>query len=103
MPFDDIPEDHKPSYPCENCGKGNITESEDHKGRWKCDTCGWYRHERVAPDVRPSQFKAGDTVRLIRDPHSRGHVAHVYERGAIRIRFNDGSTELCQPEEVERE
>ena len=43
MPFDDIPEDHKPSYPCENCGEGNITESEDYKGCWECDTCGWSR------------------------------------------------------------
>ena len=41
MSFDDIPEDYKPSYPCENCGEGNITESEDYKGCWECDTCGW--------------------------------------------------------------
>jgi hypothetical protein len=59
--------------------------------------------ERGVPDVRPAQFKAGDTVRLVRDPCSRGHVAHTYERGALWIHFNDGSTELCQPEEVERD
>ena len=41
MSFDDIPEDYKPSYPCENCGEGNITESEEYKGCWECDTCGW--------------------------------------------------------------
>ena len=41
VPFDDIPEDYRPSYPCENCGEGNITESEYYPGCWECDTCGW--------------------------------------------------------------
>ena len=28
MPFDDIPEDYRPSYPCPDCEEGNVTESE---------------------------------------------------------------------------
>lgn len=41
MPFDDIPEDYRPSYPCEKCDEGNVTESEEFPGTWDCDTCGW--------------------------------------------------------------
>ena len=29
MPFDDIPEDYRPSYPCERCDEGNVTENEE--------------------------------------------------------------------------
>jgi len=39
--FDDIPEDQRPSYPCEHCGKGSITESPAAPGVWECDTCPW--------------------------------------------------------------
>jgi Zn-finger protein len=41
MPFDDIPEDYKPSYPCEKCGGGRVTEPEEFPGSWDCDTCHW--------------------------------------------------------------
>lgn len=49
----------------------------------------------------PQPFRAGDPVRLIRDPEAKGYVTHVYKRGIIRVCFDDGSAELCQPEELE--
>jgi hypothetical protein len=48
-----------------------------------------------------SKFKYGDTVRLIRDPSAKGFIQHIYERGLISVRLLDGTTELCQPEEIE--
>lgn len=37
MSFDAIPEDKEQSFPCEECGKGNIVKNKE--GDWECDTC----------------------------------------------------------------
>lgn len=48
------------------------------------------------------QFKAGDPVRLKRNPLESGYVEHVYqERGLYLVHFPDFTTEICAPEELE--
>lgn len=39
--FDDIPEDREPSFPCPECGNGEVTESKFAPKFWECDTCTW--------------------------------------------------------------
>ena len=49
------------------------------------------------------KFKLGDTVRLSDEPWRHGQIAHVFERGFLRIRFDDGHYELCYPQDLEHD
>jgi hypothetical protein len=51
--------------------------------------------------IQKPLYQAGDTVHLIRDPSTKGFIQYVYERGVLLVKWLDGSTELCQPEEIE--
>jgi hypothetical protein len=46
-------------------------------------------------------YQPGDTMHLIRDPSTKGFIQYVYERNVLLVKWLDGSTELCQPEEIE--
>lgn len=59
MSFDAIPEDKQQSFPCEECGTGNIVK--DKEGDWECDTCpAIHKARRPAASSLPECPKCGE-------------------------------------------
>ncbi len=45
MSFDDIPEDTRESFPCQECYSGDVTLNDD--GWWECSECDFKRKEVI--------------------------------------------------------
>ncbi len=42
MAYDEDPKEHKQSFQCSKCDKGNVTFNHD-TGYWECDNCEFAR------------------------------------------------------------